>query len=183
MSGVGAASVSRMAGIWLPAKTSAAAWAAWRERKRRANPIRTPQDCRSWRAISLASACASRRTLSSVKPSPIRARQPPVPKAIRFCSWQRCPETLDSKRSGMRGLFLGLLLNGPFSDGDETRQNDRGDRGDQYPYEELLVAERHLDFPAHRSRNHESQVHEGIGERVVRSEEHTSELQSLRHLV
>src|SRR5271157_6465785 len=135
-----------MAGIWLPAKTSAAASAAWRERKRRSKPIRTPRDCERWRTVSLASACASRRTLSSVKPSPMRARQPPVPKAIRFCSSQRCAERLDCISSDMRGLLHGRLLNSPFSDGDETRQNDGGNGGDQHPYEKPLVAEGHLDF-------------------------------------
>ena len=40
--------------------------------------------------ISLASAWLRRRTLCMVKPSPMMARQPPVPKVTRFCSsWRR----------------------------------------------------------------------------------------------
>src|ERR1035441_1234110 len=46
----------------------------------------TPRFSKDRRVISLASACESRRTLCSVNPSPISARHPPVPKAIRFCS-------------------------------------------------------------------------------------------------
>src|ERR1700691_521843 len=61
----------------------------------------------------------------------------------------------------------GLIRFAP-PDGDEPRQNDRGNRRNQHPYEEFLVAQSHLDFAAHRPGNHEPQVHQRIGERVVR---------------
>ncbi len=66
----------------LPANTSAAAIAESRDRNRRSPPITTGWESSSARIVSLAMAWQSRRTLASVYPSPITARQPPVPNTI-----------------------------------------------------------------------------------------------------
>src|ERR1700728_1574108 len=53
------------------------------------------------------------------------------------------------------GHFAGSNFAGRMpADGDETRQNERGDRRNQHPYEELTVSQGHLDFPTYCARNH-----------------------------
>ncbi len=98
-SGVGTSSASRYTGMPLPAKTSAAASTDSRERKRRSPPTTTPIASCPVRVIWLASAWQSRRTLWMVNPSPISARQPPVPKWISPVSMACCGAK--SRRSTM----------------------------------------------------------------------------------
>src|ERR1019366_1317274 len=58
-----------------------------------------------------------------------------------------------SRRRGwldMMGLFLQFHRCG-LSDGNEARQQQGRYRGDQHPYEEVAVADRHLNFAADRA--------------------------------
>jgi len=69
-------------GTPLPAKTSHAHWAASFDRKRRSKPTTTPRSETPSAAMRSHRPWMRRRTLALVKPSPMMARQPPVPNWI-----------------------------------------------------------------------------------------------------
>src|ERR1017187_7369623 len=90
----------------------------------------------------------------------------------RGCSRMELPaaRTMAFRVSDTCGLGLRVrcdFVGRPPADRDDTRQNERGDRRNQHPYEELMVSQSHLDFSTDRAGNHEPQVHQRISESIV----------------
>ncbi len=102
----------------LPANTSAAAIAESRDRNLRSPPTTIGPWSSSERIASLAIAWQSRRTLARVYPSPMTARQPPVPNTIFvsvfFRGMNRRLSTMSSASASSSGVLIPWISSGSW---------------------------------------------------------------------